>query len=595
LRVSKIPLVEHHMYLAPGASELQRCACDGGLPERQPGCVRVVCISDTHNEHDGLRLPPGDVLLHTGDVLTESGIRRSARAKENHSDDVGVALLRRFAAWFGQLRYAHKVLIGGNHDSTLQFVGKAMVQSILTEHCSFGEVVYLEDEEATVGRLRIYGSPFAAYSSHNNAFFRAKPSLKLRKGVHVVATHMPAVLPSGGRGELKQHQEITEPALNAGARLHVSGHCHWANGLYFARRAAVGGAWPCPESEVDKKEERLPCVVASVAGKWKEGAQLASSTGVRGDARDAHFGGYNLTQPGTVCDVFVGEATEAMPAPEQLVPTPGRMEPAPEQCAPPVVDTPSLLFFCPPTDGELATLLMPQLQQHFHVVHVETAEDGVRAVSERKFAVCLAKLGSKGNLGRDVIAALRSAQGNDPQVIVHSSTAERDMRLQEKWRAEFGVDLFTCHGREEELIQRFSTLGTPPASTTSPLPRVLVFSPNDPGFVEDLRPRLPGHIVEVDVVNSAEDGANVARERAYCACVVKLGTRGNLGKDVLKALRSAEAARGGARAFAAVHSATAAERPETRTKFEVEYGVELFVRHGEEDQLAAALLHTAMV
>ena len=28
--------------------------------------MEIVCISDTHNRHAALRLPPGDVLLHAG-------------------------------------------------------------------------------------------------------------------------------------------------------------------------------------------------------------------------------------------------------------------------------------------------------------------------------------------------------------------------------------------------------------------------------------------------------------------------------------------------------------------------------------------------
>jgi 3',5'-cyclic AMP phosphodiesterase CpdA len=29
--------------------------------------MKFVCISDTHNQHAELRLPPGDMLIHAGD------------------------------------------------------------------------------------------------------------------------------------------------------------------------------------------------------------------------------------------------------------------------------------------------------------------------------------------------------------------------------------------------------------------------------------------------------------------------------------------------------------------------------------------------
>lgn len=30
--------------------------------------MRIVLISDTHNQHEGLALPPGDTLIHAGDI-----------------------------------------------------------------------------------------------------------------------------------------------------------------------------------------------------------------------------------------------------------------------------------------------------------------------------------------------------------------------------------------------------------------------------------------------------------------------------------------------------------------------------------------------
>ena len=33
-----------------------------------PNSVRLVCLSDTHNCHDDVDVPPGDVLIHAGDA-----------------------------------------------------------------------------------------------------------------------------------------------------------------------------------------------------------------------------------------------------------------------------------------------------------------------------------------------------------------------------------------------------------------------------------------------------------------------------------------------------------------------------------------------
>ena len=62
--------------------------------------VRVVCISDTHNQTPA-RLPPGDVLIHAGD-LTNSGTYKE---------------LSRAAEWLRNLKgYEYKIVIPGNHD-----------------------------------------------------------------------------------------------------------------------------------------------------------------------------------------------------------------------------------------------------------------------------------------------------------------------------------------------------------------------------------------------------------------------------------------------------------------------------------------------
>lgn len=36
-------------------------------PEKQPNHVRVVCVSDTHNLANCLKIPDGDILIHAGD------------------------------------------------------------------------------------------------------------------------------------------------------------------------------------------------------------------------------------------------------------------------------------------------------------------------------------------------------------------------------------------------------------------------------------------------------------------------------------------------------------------------------------------------
>lgn len=57
--------------------------------------IRFVCISDTHNKQQTMRVPDGDVLLHTGD-FTVRGTLKEVRA---------------FNQWLGTLPHKHKVCV----------------------------------------------------------------------------------------------------------------------------------------------------------------------------------------------------------------------------------------------------------------------------------------------------------------------------------------------------------------------------------------------------------------------------------------------------------------------------------------------------
>ena len=78
-------------------------------PPKRPGCVRLVCVSDTHGLHGKdhaatLALPAGDVLVHAGD-FTNTGSAHD---------------LASFAQWLAeQTQFAAKVVIAGNHDTSL--------------------------------------------------------------------------------------------------------------------------------------------------------------------------------------------------------------------------------------------------------------------------------------------------------------------------------------------------------------------------------------------------------------------------------------------------------------------------------------------
>lgn len=289
LRVPTSAPVARFEYLPPGGDALVSSTFP---PAAISGYVRVVCIADTHNEHESLRLPAGDLLIHAGDCLTASGTRHVERRSDGTIVRVlpaGEALFKRFAAWLGAQPHFHKVLIGGNHDLVIQGLGATRVQQILTETASLGTPpVYLEHEAATVGGLRVFGSPFAHYGGINNAFLvrEDRDFLDMPVGCDIVVTHMPCLLPRRGGGTDVAQPALCSALLRTGASLHVSGHCHWAHGLYHTGR--------------------VPCVVASVCDShWRKPPDLEAASGMRGDPADAVDGGYNVGLFPIVVDVKV--------------------------------------------------------------------------------------------------------------------------------------------------------------------------------------------------------------------------------------------------------------------------------------------------
>ncbi|KAK3100207.1 hypothetical protein FSP39_016322 [Pinctada imbricata] len=129
--------------------------------------LRCVCISDTHAqiEHRNLAIPPGDVLIHAGDI-TNVGMPKE---------------LIQFNDYLGTQPHRYKVVIAGNHDLTmdddmvmhqadylrnffrvdvgavrksLQEMGVSKPRDLLS-NCT-----YLEDAYVIICGVKVYGSPW---------------------------------------------------------------------------------------------------------------------------------------------------------------------------------------------------------------------------------------------------------------------------------------------------------------------------------------------------------------------------------------------------------------------------------------------------
>jgi Icc-related predicted phosphoesterase len=176
--------------------------------------MRLVLISDTHQRHDQLTVPDGDVLVHAGDFSTRGGAEEVAR----------------FASWMRALPHRHKIVIAGNHDFLFERE-PAVARSMLTH------VTYLEDSGVTIEGLRFWGSPWQprffdwAFNLDRGVALKEKWDL-IPTGIDVLIVHGPprGVLDRTWRGEEVGCEDLREALGRIKPRLFVCGHIHEAYG-----------------------------------------------------------------------------------------------------------------------------------------------------------------------------------------------------------------------------------------------------------------------------------------------------------------------------------------------------------------------------
>jgi len=204
------------------------------------GFLRVVCLSDTHNKHDQLEVPLGDVLVHAGD-FSSTGTPDQ---------------LQRFAEFMAAQPHKHKLVIAGNHDVILDLakyertlckrfherlcakepVDAAAVKSSFASGEAF---TYLEEQLVEIEGVRFYGSPHSpafhdwAFGPERGPESRAVWS-RVPEKVDVLVTHGPPL----GYGDLCRsgNRAGCYSLLCAVHRVrpsfHVFGHVHEGAGVF---------------------------------------------------------------------------------------------------------------------------------------------------------------------------------------------------------------------------------------------------------------------------------------------------------------------------------------------------------------------------
>jgi Icc-related predicted phosphoesterase len=176
--------------------------------------MKIVCISDTHFQHQKMEIPAGDLLLHAGD-FSKIGLPYE---------------VEKFNEWLGTLPHPHKVVIAGNHDFLFEKQPE-LARSLLTN------AIYLEDSGVEVAGIKIWGSPITpwffdwAFNRLRGADIRKHWDL-IPKGIDILITHGPpfGILDMTVRQKPVGCEDLWEIVQEIQPKLHLFGHIHEARG-----------------------------------------------------------------------------------------------------------------------------------------------------------------------------------------------------------------------------------------------------------------------------------------------------------------------------------------------------------------------------
>jgi Icc-related predicted phosphoesterase len=172
----------------------------------------ITFISDTHGLHQRLKLIPGTVLIHAGDI-SEYGTEEE---------------VTEFLYWFSMQPFTYKIFIAGNHDLFLETCTPSKIKKIIP-----ADVIYLQNTGIEINNIKIWGSPVTTYFL--GMAFNARQGTEIKKvwnkipaDTDILITHGPpkGILDNGvGDEELRDRINKIQPAI------HCFGHSHGLNGM----------------------------------------------------------------------------------------------------------------------------------------------------------------------------------------------------------------------------------------------------------------------------------------------------------------------------------------------------------------------------
>lgn len=140
--------------------------------------MKIWHISDTHTYHGFLKIPKDiDMVIFSGDC---------SNPRDPYINEQEV---RNFLTWFDSLQIKHKVMIAGNHDTSIE---KGLVDKETIEDLG---IHYLFNESITIEGIKIWGSPHTPQFG-NWAFMKSRGKLSrvwdsIPEDTNIIVVHGP--------------------------------------------------------------------------------------------------------------------------------------------------------------------------------------------------------------------------------------------------------------------------------------------------------------------------------------------------------------------------------------------------------------------
>ena len=189
--------------------------------------VKVVAVADTHNAHQMITVPDGDVFICAGDWTMIGGKKQ----------------IKDFLDWVEALPHLHKIVIAGNHDLDMDpktpMFSDLKMEELLAQ---YPNIHYLSDTGVRIdvkGRfLNVWGSPFSP--KFQDWAFQYEPGERTWDAIpddtDILVTHTPpkhildTVVRKDGREANAGCSQLRERVMKLKPKAHIFGHLHYDGG-----------------------------------------------------------------------------------------------------------------------------------------------------------------------------------------------------------------------------------------------------------------------------------------------------------------------------------------------------------------------------